>query len=178
VRSSSPMGGALVPALLNNRSSRPKVSCVLANKPRTAAGSPTSVGTTSPCAPAGPAIVTVSSNSSWRRPARATPYPSCNSARATLLPMPVPAPVTIATFVNALMRHISFSVGWIRYGQEHQSIKHLLSGEGCVLCEQLIEGCTDDFELAFYSGSPHALRSYSLHHLYSWQALSLHACLA
>src|SRR5215510_9938268 len=122
------MGGALIPALLNNRSSRPKVSCVLANKARTAAGSPTSVGTTSPCAPAGPAIVTVASNSSWRRPARATAYPSCNSASATLLPMPVPAPVTIATFVNALIRHISFYVDRIRYGQEHQS-KKLLPGQ-------------------------------------------------
>src|SRR5215471_20388429 len=118
------MGGALIPALLNNRSSRPKVSCVLANKVLTAAGSPTSVGTTSPCAPDGPAIVIVASNSSWRRPARVTAHPSCNSASATLLPMPVPAPVTIATFVNALMQHISFYVDRMRYSQEHQSIKH------------------------------------------------------
>jgi len=46
------------------------------------------------------------------------------------------------------------------------------------LCEHLIEGFTDDFKLACYSGSQRSLWSDSLCHLYSWQALSPHACRA
>src|SRR6266540_3113460 len=118
------MAGALVPALLNKTSNRPKVSCVLAKRARTEAGAPMSVGTTRAREPDEPAVVTVASKSSLRRPARATAYPSCNSASATLLPMPVPAPVTIATFMDALMRHISFSANQIRCGQGHYIIKH------------------------------------------------------
>jgi hypothetical protein len=38
--------------------------------------------------------------------------------------MPVPAPVTIATFMDALMRHISFSVNQIWCGQGHYIIKN------------------------------------------------------
>ena len=47
VRSSSAIGGAPVPALLNSRSRRPNDSSVRANNARTDCGSLTSVGTTS-----------------------------------------------------------------------------------------------------------------------------------
>src|SRR6202158_4565194 len=46
VRSSSKVEGAVVPALLNNRSSRPKTCSACVNKSRTDEGSRTSVGTT------------------------------------------------------------------------------------------------------------------------------------
>src|SRR3990172_2214844 len=71
-RSSSGTGGAPMPALLNSRSSRPKISFVLAKRARTDAGSLTSVGTTSVREPADFPSPAVASKRSLRRPARAT----------------------------------------------------------------------------------------------------------
>ena len=102
--------GAPKPALLNNRSSRPKDSYVLANRALTASRSLTSVGTTSTCEPASPASAFASSKGSRRRPAMATEYPSFTSARAACLPTPVPPPVTIATLPFKLIPQHSFAV--------------------------------------------------------------------
>ena len=84
--------------MLNSRSSRPNASFVRANSARTAAGSATSVGTTSARPPRAAPSAAVASSGSARRPASATAYPAFSSASATLFPIPVPAPVTIATF--------------------------------------------------------------------------------
>src|SRR5262245_36042947 len=69
VRSSRGTGGAPVPALLNTTSRRPNTSTVFANSAFTAAGSATSVGTTSVGLLASAAVA---SRRSWRRPARTT----------------------------------------------------------------------------------------------------------
>src|SRR2546422_5237421 len=96
---SSRSPAAPMPALLNRRSRRPNDSLVRANKARIASGSHTSLGTTSVRPLAAPAAATCSS-ASLRRPASETWYPSLNSASATALPTPLPAPVTIATFLS------------------------------------------------------------------------------
>src|SRR5713101_6656451 len=98
VRSSSRVEGAAVPALLNNRSSRPKTCFVWVNKSRTDEGSRTSASTTKVWEPSSLVSRTVASKGSRRRPARTTEYPSRNRAMVTCLPIPVPAPVTRATF--------------------------------------------------------------------------------
>src|SRR5262249_47709745 len=100
VKSSIGTPGAPMPALLNSTSRRPKASLAFANRARTDCGSLTSVGTASARAPA-PDSATAFSSGSFRRPARATRYPSFNSAIDTALPMPVPAPVTMATLLCA-----------------------------------------------------------------------------
>ena len=72
VSSSMGTGGAPIPALLNNTSSRPKASLVLAKSALTEAGSLTSVATARARDPAPPAISAVSFKGSTRRPASAT----------------------------------------------------------------------------------------------------------
>ena len=47
-----------------------------------------------------PASATVASNNSARRPATTTEYPSFRRASAVRFPIPVPAPVIIATFTD------------------------------------------------------------------------------
>src|SRR5947208_1070607 len=101
-RSSSGTAGAPMPALLKSRSSRPNVSLVRAKSARTEAGSPTSVTTASVREP-GLASRTTDSRASLRRPASATAYPSLRRASAEALPMPLPAPVTIATLPEEAM---------------------------------------------------------------------------
>src|SRR5206468_3447224 len=104
---SSRSPAAPMPALLNRRSRRPNVSLVRANRARIASGSHTSVGTTSVRPLDAPAAATCSS-ASLRRPASDTWYPSFNSASATALPTPLPAPVTIATFLSM----VSLLIAW------------------------------------------------------------------
>src|SRR5664279_341192 len=103
VRSSSGSGGAPVPALLKSRSSRPKALRVAAKSALTAAGSVASVGTASALAASLPAAERVASSASARRPARATCQPASSRASAEARPMPLPAPVTMATllFIDA-----------------------------------------------------------------------------
>jgi hypothetical protein len=86
-----------MPALLNNRSTRPHAFTVAANKASTDAGSVTSVGTAS-ALPGASASVATCSSGSLRRPAIATRQPSRSNASAAALPTPVPPPVTTATF--------------------------------------------------------------------------------
>jgi len=62
----------------------------------TDAGSVTSVATASARLPPLPSLIAASS-ASLRRPAKTTEYPSFKRASAVALPMPLPAPVTIAT---------------------------------------------------------------------------------
>ncbi len=92
--------GALRPALLNNTSRRPNSSLILSNSAPTDDGSLTSVGTTSVREPLAWAISAVSSRGSFRRPTSAVAYPASHSEIAACLPIPVPAPVTRATFSN------------------------------------------------------------------------------
>jgi hypothetical protein len=94
--------------LLNKTSIlRPKVSVVRKNRLWTASGSVTSVGTTSAREPAEPDSAAVVSKGSLRRQARATEYPLLRKASDVCLPMPDPAPVTIATFLVELICQIS-----------------------------------------------------------------------
>jgi len=97
------MPGAPIPALLNNKSSRPKVSLVLVNKDSIAGGEVTSVGKISARELAEPASLAVFCKASPRRPARVTQYPSCKRAIDVRWPMLEPAPVTIATFLIELI---------------------------------------------------------------------------
>src|ERR1700716_814241 len=103
--SSSGTGEALLPALLNSRSTRPNVSLVLSNRALTDKGSPTSVRTTNARAPAASPSAAVVSRGSRRRPARTIAYPSRPSASAAALPIPDPAPVTTATLSGETIRH-------------------------------------------------------------------------
>ena len=66
---------ALMPALLNSRSTRPKRSVVAANSARTEPGSATSVGTASGLPASVPASRIACSSGSRRRPASATRQP-------------------------------------------------------------------------------------------------------
>src|ERR1019366_10691278 len=93
-----------MPALLNNTSSRPKASFVLANSALTAPGSPTSVGTASISPPPSRAMAAVRSSSAARRPASTTEYPAPCNARLTARPMPLPAPVTSAILLSPMFR--------------------------------------------------------------------------
>src|SRR5689334_806670 len=90
--------GALVPALLNRTSSRPNISCVLAKSALTESGLLTSVGTASIFPPEDFADAAVLSSSAARRPASTTEYPADCKVMATARPIPLPAPVTSATF--------------------------------------------------------------------------------
>ncbi len=96
-RSSSGTAGAPPPALLNRKSRRPNSALVLANSALTLSTSPTSVGTARHLALVALASSTVFSSASLRRPASATDQPAFMSASAEARPMPLPAPVTIAT---------------------------------------------------------------------------------
>ena len=98
VSSSMGIPGALAPALLNRKSSRPNASAVLAKSACTDAGSLTSAGTASARSPSAPASSLVFSSGSGRRPASTTDHPSRSIASAQARPIPVPAPVIIATF--------------------------------------------------------------------------------
>src|SRR5262249_40446426 len=91
-----------MPALLKRTSRRPNFPLVEAKSACTAFCSVTSVGATRARSPAFD-IFAVSSSRSLRRPASATPYPSFRNASATERPMPLPAPVTIATFPDEAM---------------------------------------------------------------------------
>src|SRR5712691_10309986 len=103
------------PALLNSTSRRPKVSLARANSARTESGLPTSVGTPSafPCRPS--ISPTTACSGSGRRPATTTANPSLARAIAEALPIPLPPPVTRATFPFELMPIVSFCVGRERY---------------------------------------------------------------
>src|SRR6185437_7351272 len=52
--------------------------------------------------------LTVASSGSCRRPAITTEKPALTSASAEALPMPVPPPVTTATFVDAIETSLAF----------------------------------------------------------------------
>ena len=93
---------ALMPALLNSTSTRPKRASVAANSASTCAGCMTSVGTASSASPP-PACATTCSSASARRPASTTRQPARASASAQDLPMPLPAPVTTATWFVGFM---------------------------------------------------------------------------
>src|SRR2546428_5691863 len=101
--SSSGIGGAACPALLNNRSSLPKVSLARPKRFRTDAGSATSVGTATIRAPEALPSWAVLSSGSLRRPASSTAYPPRERASATARPIPAPAPVTIAIFSDGFI---------------------------------------------------------------------------
>src|SRR4051812_4752837 len=101
-RSSIEVLGALMPALLNSRSTRPQPFTTASNSACTDAGSVTSVGTASPRSPAFDSSSTPC-NASCRRPASATRHPLPSSASAAALPTPLPAPVTMATRADWLL---------------------------------------------------------------------------
>src|SRR3954452_15461574 len=102
VRSSMVAPGTLMPALLKSTSRRPNSFAAAAKSRATESGSVTSVGTAiARPDPARPALA-VSSSISGRRPHKATEYPSVRSAMAAARPMPLPAPVTIATLCITL----------------------------------------------------------------------------
>src|SRR5262245_15381624 len=90
-----------MPALLKSTSRRPNSRLVRAKSSRTAAGSPTSLGTMRVLAPL--VSCATCSSISLRRPERTTAYPSWARASAADLPTPDPAPVTSATFVLVAM---------------------------------------------------------------------------
>src|SRR5439155_13138673 len=113
-----------MPALLTSRSSRPKASSVRANSALTDSGSLTSAVTTSERASvAAPSRATASSGSR-RRPASTTEKPPCMSARATCLPMPVPAPVTRAIFSGKGMAGLLFTTGEGHAAAQLKSLQH------------------------------------------------------
>src|SRR4029077_1846907 len=90
-------------ALLNSRSRRPKAFFVLANSAFTEAGLLTSVGTTSARPPRRSTSFAVASRGLRWRPARTRQYPPSARARLACLPIPLPAPVMIATFLEDFM---------------------------------------------------------------------------
>src|SRR5580658_1459177 len=114
------MPGAPMPALLNNKSRRPKTSLALANSARTASGSPTSVGTASIWLPEGAALLAVRSSSTARRPASTTEYPAPCSARLTARPMPLPAPVTKAILLSAMFHPFAVHGGLLQGQQQKE----------------------------------------------------------
>ena len=79
-----------MPALLNSTSSRPNVSLTVANRPRTASGSPTSVGTARARAPAAPAIPRSPAEAPARRPASADLVALAQQRQRGRPPMPDP----------------------------------------------------------------------------------------
>ena len=99
--------GALTPALLNRKSSRPNASLVFAKSASTDAGSLTSAGAASARSPSAPASAFVFARGSGRRPASTTDHPSPSIASAEARPTPVPAPVIIATFPCPSIPHSS-----------------------------------------------------------------------
>src|SRR5947209_2178069 len=95
--------GAPMPALLNSKSSRPKIFSTSPNSAFTESGSATSVGIVIALRPEAPPSLATASSGSLRRPASATFHPAFIKARAEALPTPVPPPVTTA-ILAPLMR--------------------------------------------------------------------------
>ena len=87
-----------MPALLNKTSKRPYVDFIASKSFLTSSRFPTSVGIIIALEFETPDSATTSSKFCTRLPAKATEYPSASKWSAALLPMPVPAPVTTATF--------------------------------------------------------------------------------
>mmetsp|Transcript_85045 Transcript_85045/g.221972 ORF Transcript_85045/g.221972 Transcript_85045/m.221972 type:complete len:263 (-) Transcript_85045:101-889(-) len=102
--SSIGVGGTPVPALLNNKSQRPKRCSTSLNSLSTSAHLQTShvTAATSTCAASLFIKATVSSRASLLRPASATheKLPDFARAMADARPTPLPAPVTTATFTG------------------------------------------------------------------------------
>ena len=103
-RSSNGTAGALMPALLKSRSSRPNVAFVSAKSAATWSCLPTLQGTASAVSGPAPASAMALSSVSRRRPEKTTVQPSPSSACAAALPIPCPAPVTSATLRSAFIR--------------------------------------------------------------------------
>ena len=103
------IAGVLTPALLNSKSTRPNVLTHCANKLATESSCVTSVGTAKTREPAFKALAssTTSSKLACLRPANTRLQPSCNKAMAVALPMPEPAPVTMAIFEFCVMAFVS-----------------------------------------------------------------------
>src|SRR5580704_854696 len=97
--------GAPIPALLKRRSNLPNSSLVLVNRERTEPGLLTSVGTTSI------PFTAVCSSCAARRPARTTRNPAACNARLAARPIPLPAPVTIATLGTTATLVMSMRAG-------------------------------------------------------------------
>ena len=97
VISSGSLDAENIPALLNSRSTRPKLVVARSNRSTTDDSSVTSVGTgsSSPGNPAPWSATSCSADS--RRPANATRHPPAARASAVAAPMPLPAPVMTAT---------------------------------------------------------------------------------
>src|SRR5579883_2508863 len=110
VRSSSRIGGAPMPALLNRKSNRPNRSLVRAKSASTESESATSACTAIARAPSAPACATAASSFSTRRPASTTDQPSARSASAAALPIPLPAPVTSAILTCSVIGASEFAL--------------------------------------------------------------------
>ena len=96
VSSSRDTPGAFVPALLNNRSRRPYLLCVVLNSSWTDTGSPTLVGIAIAFPPKASISEATSFSGSGLLPANINVHPSAASATDQAFPTPDPAPVTIA----------------------------------------------------------------------------------
>mmetsp|Transcript_4367 Transcript_4367/g.11412 ORF Transcript_4367/g.11412 Transcript_4367/m.11412 type:complete len:273 (+) Transcript_4367:168-986(+) len=116
VSSSIGTPGVKLPALLKSKSSLPNSSTVALKSALTAAGSVTSVGTTSALPPAAVTSAAVCSRPSRRRPASATAQPCAANAALTARPMPVPAPVTIAILDTSDISSACLTAGAARRG--------------------------------------------------------------
>lgn len=89
-------------ALLTSTSTRPHVSMVKAPSARAASALPTSAERAMARPPAFSMSVTTASSSAFRRPFTTTIAPSAARSFAASRPMPVPEPVTIATWPSSV----------------------------------------------------------------------------
>ena len=131
--SSSSADGALTPALLNNRSTRPKCETVFLKRARTESTLVTSAETAIPipakAAPECdvPAEDNEVSNASRRRPANTTLNQLLRRVAATDLPIPEPAPVTIATldgvFIFGFVVQLSEVQVRMLIGKHHEQLR-------------------------------------------------------
>ena len=103
------MAGVLTPALLNSKSTRPNVLTHCANRLATESSWVTSVGTASTLKLGLMALASAATSSKLaaRRPAKTTDQPAFNKANAVALPIPEPAPVTMAILELCVMRVVS-----------------------------------------------------------------------
>ena len=90
-----------MPALLKSRSTRPKASATVSNRSSTSPALLMSQATANALASVRPASAIAASSTALRRPQNTVFQPALSSAVATLLPMPVPAPVTMAVFARS-----------------------------------------------------------------------------
>ena len=93
---------SITPALLTRMSSRPWLATVCATAASAAARSVTSASITDALAPPAPSSSASALSRSPRRATSVTAAPSAASRRAVASPMPLDAPVTIATVPSSM----------------------------------------------------------------------------